>query len=206
VADRYLNPNQFALPGMERISPNPMAPYLNRVQVHTKKAVGVGDSWDQENEITAHAPGSYDPRQDYGTHYSVLQWAGMEHGRSHYPGEIEWVDNQTTYEHNVYHQGKPPIRGLAQALYHTADKMAAEGQFDTRPVHSPVLTNEGARFRRKVGGPGEEDVGELQPGYHHAEKEQMANPRGWHAMKTAERNAREFHQKMGQPKLPHIGD
>lgn len=183
MTQRALNPNQFALPGMEHVSPNPMAPYLDRVQV----AWG-NNRVDRENEIVAHDPGTFPYREH---RIGVLQWGDSATNMS-YPGEIAWVENVAGFRKGH------SFKGIATALYHTANKMADADQFDTKPIHSETLTHEGSRFRFKTGGPGHED--EIPDDYHAYQRD----PHSFEGQMRRKKRERELHYRMGDERLPGL--
>jgi hypothetical protein len=191
---RNINPNQFALPGMEHLS-HPGAPYLPKgvaFQMHHEDFKG--GFYDPDAVIHRHTLHAYphvggrkyDPVHDAGNSLGTLEWAGHKDTLSHYPGQIAMVER--AYGANDWRQ---KTKGLMTAMYHMGHQLNM-GQ-STVPLHSPERTAEGEAWSKKVGGPRpeREDYG-------------WKPPIGIHPYEHRNLSHQQFRPK-GQQRLPSMG-
>jgi hypothetical protein len=134
-----LNPNQFALPGMEQHAHAGAELLAKGLSFDYRSTVSrSGTSTDHEHRLSAQDKSL--PWQD--REVSHLKWAGSEDDYSGYPGEIIYVGTKQTQRG----------RGIASALYGMAtDPNVATGN-DTVPLHSTTRTVDGYNWSAKVGG------------------------------------------------------
>ena len=130
-----VSPNQFALPGMEE-GAHPTAKLLTKgYSFHLSSAQKYRyDHMEHVHTLSA------EHESLPGHEAAGLDWAGSKDEGSYYPGEIKLVQTANRHLH----------RGLATALYQTA--VGTNLGKDTRPVHSPTLTDDGQAWSQKVGG------------------------------------------------------
>lgn len=141
--DRFdkLNPNQFALPGMEHHA-HPFAKMLaHGYMAHPMIASDGGEHYLAALDMKTAKESGNDPLEHEA---GLIEWHGSD-VNPHRPGEIAWINNDSRT-----HRGAS-TPGLGEALYKTA-KHVDMGQ-DTRPVHSDNLTEDGQAFHARVGGP-----------------------------------------------------
>lgn len=150
-----LNPNQFALPGMEEHA-HAGAKHLAqgyRFEMETAHKVKPSRT-DHTHELRAVA---HDGRLA-----SRLEWSGSEDDYGSYPGEIGSVKSYAyddvfggevdrrarSLEGVTSHKG----RGLASALFEMGHDPNVYTGNDTVPLHSPVRTSDGYNWSDSVGG------------------------------------------------------
>lgn len=135
TAPAPVNINQQALPGMEE-----HAHAGARLLAKGWKLEGRTE-WDDgqpyTHELIAHPPQA---PGDYKVH-ARLEWAGR-YAHKEYPGEIQMVE--------AYGEAKG--HGAPQALYEMAHDPNVFTGDETVPLHSPVRTNDGYAWSKRVGG------------------------------------------------------
>lgn len=141
---KKLNPNQFAIPGMEHLS-HPFAQHLPngyRAEFVPKDDRGEHSLFALHDADVAHAVRvARNPRDDASAH---LQWRNAAAPSHSYPGEILWADNSSKF--SAQHPHEPGLTRSLLALGRTVDM----GQ-TTVPVHSPDRTEEGDHFAQRTG-------------------------------------------------------
>lgn len=165
---RNLNPNQFALPGMEHQS-HPLAPYVAagaRFEFKTENVPAntiygyprEGKDAERIGKPRGHEMIAYHGERDLG----ALQWRGS-HSVGHadvYPGEITWVGRTKPDPENLYRdettgtwkeRNAPPAhRGIMSGMFGFAHEHPQPTQ-STYPLHSPDRTWDGDRWAQQVG-------------------------------------------------------
>lgn len=210
---RNLNPNQFALPGMEHLA-HPLAPYVAegaRFEFKTDR-VPTHNEYDQPNDPErvgkprTHTLEAFHGEKEVG----ALDWRGS-HSKSKYgfPGEIKWVGRAEARTEDIYYdkeQGRwreqnPPPRhaGIMTAMFYASHEMNL-GQ-STVPVHSQDRSWQGEKWAQAVGdyGHGMPEVGDIDwrppKGIHPFEQEAKAEK------KAAKKARKALKKPKGQRKL-----
>jgi len=209
---RNLNPNQFALPGMEHQA-HPLASHVAagaRFEFNTERVPeNTIYGWPREGKDAKRIgkPRGHEMLAFHGDReLGALQWRGS-HSKGHedtYPGEITWVGRSDANPDDVYYdhdegrwrEKNPPPRhaGIMTGMFHFAQEHIQPTQ-STIPVHSPDRTYDGERWAQQVGGhmPEAGEFGWMPPkGIHPYEQKKAAKKAKRKALKQPKKQGRLF--------------
>ena len=164
---RNLNPNQFALPGMEHQA-HPLASHVAagaRFEFNTERVPeNTIYGWPREGKDAkrigkprGHEMLAFHGKRELG----ALQWRGshFKANEDAYPGEFTWVGRTDPDPENLYREdgrwkernAPPRHAGIMTGMFHFATDHPQPTQ-STIPVHSPDRTAHGERWAQQAGG------------------------------------------------------